>query len=215
MIAKFNTEKLRFLFAGLCITVVLAASMLTVSGQVLSTSGPDSAYCVGMGYLYATVPGVNNGRPICQFPDNSWCDAHAFFIGNCTANPSGSISPSGYIATGGVITPGGLVVPSSVYNPYSTNPYYYNSPVYSNVTQSALDIAGETKTCQKLGGSVQNVHTPYGDVSLCVFPGGSSVDLRQLASGVYTGTPSPVVYVNGVPTSDSWFYYAFSWLNAP
>ncbi len=214
MIDRFNAEKLRFLFTGLCITVFLGIGMQAVAGQALSTSGPDSAYCVGAGYLYAVVPGVNNGSPICQFPDNSWCDAHAYFIGNCTPHPSGSISPSGYIATGGVVTPGGLIVPSSTYNPYYVNPYYYNTPNIYNTSQSALDIADETKTCQTMGGRVQSVHTPYGDVNLCVFPDGSSVDLRALYNGVYTGMP-PVTYINGVPTSDNWFYYAYSWLNAP
>ncbi len=217
-----NTGKLKFFLAVLFIAAVLASSMLAVYGQVLTASapGPEGAYCINSGYLYATAPGVNNGNPICQFPDNSWCDAHKYFVGNCTPSFSGYISPSGYIATGGVITPSGVVVPSSVYpsgvyNPYATNPYYYNNPAYANVTQSALDIADETKTCQKIGGNVQRVHTTYGDVNLCVFPDGSSIDLPQLANGVYPGVPGPVIYANGIPTNDSWFYYAYSWLNAP
>jgi len=212
-ISRFNTVKMRDFLAALFIAAVLASGIFTVSGQVLPASnpGPEGAYCVNSGYLYATVPGVNNGNPICQFPDNSWCDAYAYYLGNCTP----SFSPSGYVATGGAVTPSGLVVPGSVYNPYAINPYYYNSPAYSNVTQSALDIADETKTCQSMGGSVQQVHTTYGDVNLCVFPDGSSIDLAQLASGAYGGIPGPVVYINGIPTSDGWFYYAYSWLNAP
>ena len=229
-IRETNSGKLKLFLTGLFIAVILASSMLAVSGQVLTASapGPEGAYCVNTGYLYATVPGVNNGKPICQFPDNSWCDAHAYYAGNCTPSFSGYISPSGYVATGGIVTPSGVVVPSSVYpsgvyNPYATNPYYYNNPAYANVTQSALDIADETKTCQKIGGNVQQVHTTYGDVNLCVFPDGSSLDLPQLASGaysgvypgVYSGVPGPVVYDNGIPFNDSWFYYAYSWLNAP
>lgn len=221
-ICKFNplkiiTEKMRNFFALLFIAVIFSSCIFAVYGQVLPASnpGPEGAYCVNSGYLYAVVPGVNNGKPICQFPDNSWCDSHAYFTGNCTPSTSGYISPSGYVATGGVITPSGVVVPGSIYNPYSVNPYYYNNPTYANVTQSALDIADETKTCQSMGGSVQQVHTTYGDVNLCVFPDGSSLDLQQLASGIYSGVPSPVVYANGIPTNDSWFYYAYSWLNAP
>ena len=49
-----------------------------------------------------------------------------------------------------------------------------------------LDLADATKTCQTRGGRVENVHTPYGDVNLCVFPDGSSVDLRSLSSAVLT-----------------------------
>ena len=226
-IGKFNMReanigKLKIFLAALFIATVLASGMLAVSGQVLPASnpGPEGAYCVNSGYLYATVPGVNNGNPICQFPDNSWCDAHKYFVGNCTPSLTGYISPSGYTATGGVITPSGVIVPagtyqSSVYNPYAVNPYYYNNPAYANVTQSALDIADETKTCQSIGGRVQQVHTTYGDVNLCIFPDGSSISLPQLASGVYAGAPGPAIYYNGIPANDSWFYYAYSWLNAP
>lgn len=211
MIGKFN------LLLMLLVSIIVSTGILTASAQVLPASapGPEGASCVSAGYLYATVPGVNNGRPICQFPDNSWCDAHAYYIGNCTPSLSGYISPTGYIATGGIVTPSGVVVPSGTYNPYAVNPYYYNSPAYSNVTQSALDIADETKTCQRIGGNVQQVHTTYGDVNLCVFPGGGSVSLPQLASGVYNGGPVPIVNASGVPVMDNWYYYAYSWLNAP
>jgi putative hemolysin len=214
---KFDTEKLKCLFAVLCISVFLGAGMLAVAAQVLDTSGPDSAYCVDSGYLYTTHPGVNGGRGICQFPDGTWCDAHAFFVGNCTPNPDIYAAP-------GIVTPGGYIVPSSNYNPYYYNPYYANNPYFYNDSQAALDIADATKTCQSMGGGVSSVHTPYGDVRLCVFPDGSSIDLSQLYSGVYGGTvnpviyangaTSPIVYVNGVP-GDFWYYYAYSWLNAP
>ncbi len=216
-ISRSTAEKFKFFSTVLFMATVLTFGIFTVTGQVLPAGnpGPEGAYCVNSGYLYATVPGVNNGKPICQFPDNSWCDAHAYFIGNCTPSLSGYISPSGYIATGGIITPNGAVAAGSVYNPYAINPYYYNNPAYANVTQSALDIADETKTCQSIGGRVQSVHTTYGDVNLCIFPDGSSISLPELASGVYAGAPGPVVTINGVPVDDNWYYYAYSWLNAP
>lgn len=214
---RFNAEKMSGFIAVLFTAMIFVSCMLVVSGQVLPASnpGPEGAYCVNSGYLYATVPGINNGKPICQFPDNSWCDAHTYFTGNCTPSLIGYVSPSGYAATGGIIAPTGAVVPVSVYNPYTLNPYYYNTPAYANVTQSALDIADETRTCERMGGNVQKVHTTYGDVNLCIFPDGSSIDLPQLANGVYSGAPGPVIYSNGIPTNDSWFYYAYSWLNAP
>jgi putative hemolysin len=74
----------------------------------------------------------------------------------------------------------------------------YNNP------QGALDIASATKTCQKYGGAVQRVHTSYGDVNMCVFPDGSYVNLMGLYNNVYGGFPG-----------DNWYYYAYSWLNAP
>ena len=161
----------------------------TIPGQVIgqagtaSTSAQDSAYCVGMGYNYATIPGVNGNQPVCQFTDNSWCDAHAFATGTCNLAPLS-----------------------------------YSSPYYFNTTQSALDIAAETAQCQRMGGSTRTVHTAYGDVDLCVFQDGSSVDLRALNTNAgltgYPGSgyPGPA---NPFYGGDSWYYYAYSWLNAP
>jgi putative hemolysin len=56
--------------------------------------------------------------------------------------------------------------------------------------------------CSRSGGSLRSVHTPYGDVTLCVFPNGSTCDLQSLASGNCGGV-------------DYWTIYARSWLNAP
>jgi putative hemolysin len=183
---KFNDRISTFVLAGLCVAVFLAMGLSIAAGQALDTSGPDRSYCVSMGNLYTTSPAVNNGKGICQFSDNSWCDAHAFFVGNCSRNTNGA------------------------YNPYS----------YNNA-QGALDIADATKACQHNGGRVENVHTAYGDVNLCVFPDGSSVDLRGLYNGIYNGAydgfyNSPYNgYYDGIYGGNNWYYWAYSWLNAP
>jgi putative hemolysin len=224
MINRLDTKKLKFLSALLFISVSLAAGMAVVACQVSQTSAQDSAYCVESGYLYTTIPGVDSGRGICQFPDGTWCDAHAFSTGNCSPNPA--IYPT-------IIAPGEYIVPSGNYNPYYYNPYYAYNPTFANDSQAALDIADATKSCQKMGGGVSSVHTPYGDVRLCVFPDGSSIDLSQLSGQFYgatpnlvypNGSPAPVVtstapigsvvYENGIPV-ENWYYYAYSWLNAP
>jgi putative hemolysin len=195
MTGNFNNGKSWFKLASLCAVVFLSTCSLNVMGQVIDTSGPDRAYCVDTGNLYATTPGVNNGKPVCQFSDNSWCDAHAFFTGNCTGNSR------------------------------------FNSPL------SGLDLADATKTCQTNGGRVENVHTPYADVNLCVFPDGSSVDLRSLNSavnnGIY-GMPDNRIYYtsnngiynmpysgfytlpsNGLNDANAWYYGAYAFLNSP
>ncbi|OPY48813.1 MAG: hypothetical protein A4E48_02605 [Methanosaeta sp. PtaU1.Bin060] len=188
MTRKINITGSRLLLAVFCISIILASGMPSASGeetyqqissatQAIDTSVPDRAHCVSMGYLYTTKPSLNSGKPVCQFPDGSWCDAHAFFTGNCSS--SGLSSP-------------------------------YNPSFYSN-SQGALDIAAGTKECQRLGGGVQGVHTAYGDVNLCVFPDGSTMDLRALANGAY-GYYGPY---STYPYRDNWYYYAYSWLNAP
>ncbi len=187
MIDKLNNQKGKFLIAGLGVLAILAASLLTAAGQGIDTSGPDSAYCTGNGYLYTTISGANNGKAVCQFPDNSWCDAHSYFTGNCTSSASAA----------------------GTYNPYA-----FNSP------QGALEIADASKICQNYGGGVQTVHTPYGDVSTCIFPGGGRIDLKGLYSSVYGGWPGyypgyyPGAYYGGYP-ADNWYYGAYAWLNAP
>jgi putative hemolysin len=201
MTPNFNNGNSWFKLTGLCIVVLLSTASLIVLGQAVDTSVPDRAYCVGTGNLYATTPAINNGKPVCQFADNSWCDAHAFFTGNCTGN-----SRSNY-------------------------PYSYSSPL------SGLDLADATKTCQTRGGQVENVHTPYGDVNLCIFPDGSSIDLRSLSNAVYNGingmpyngisyvpyngiysTPYNGFYTmpdNGFNDANNWYYGAYAFLNAP
>jgi putative hemolysin len=181
MIVKPDNCKVTLLFAVLGIMALLGAVVITaagqgISGQGINTSGPDSAYCTGNGYFYTTESGVNNGKPICQFPDGTWCDAHAYFTGDCEASTNVSFNPN---------------MPYNPYNPYTySNPYMYNNP------QGALDIADATKTCQKSGGVVQRVHTSYGDVNMCIFPDGSYIDLMGLYNAAYGGFSGDNWYYN-------------------
>jgi len=192
MTFELKNRKRTFLFAVLGIAVFLATGVLAAAGQGIDTSGPDSAYCTGMGYLYTTKPGINNDHAVCQFPDGTWCDAHAFFTGDCAAPTNVSYNPNLYINP-------------YTYNPYPfSNPYNYYNPYRYNNPQGALDIAAASKTCQKSGGAVQSVHTSYGDVNMCVFPDGSYIDLMALRNGIHGGF-----------YGDNWYYYAYSWLNAP
>jgi putative hemolysin len=162
------------IFAGFLIVLCLAISIPMVSGQAYSNApGSDQSYCVQSGYLYRTDPTVNNGKGICQFPDDSWCDAHAFAIGSCAPSLIVMYDP--------------FVYPSEMLD------------IYSN-TISPVTLNQAIATCHNAGGEVQTVHSPYGDVDLCVFPNGSTVDLMGLYGGIY---------------SDSWHVYASSWLNAP
>jgi hypothetical protein len=190
MTGKLNKWKLGFLFAGLC-TVVILATVLTVAGQgtyssgsypsvssasgssasTPSTSSSDRAYCVGLGYLYRSAPGINNGQGFCQFGGNSWCDAHTFATGSC--------SPSSY----------------GFSNPYGNYyPYYYSAYPYGQ------NYGGSINSCQDYGGSMQSIHTPYGDVNECVYPNGSPMN----SYGPYDG------YLG-----DNWYYYAYNYLNSP
>jgi len=66
--------------------------MLTAAAQ--DSDGQARSYCVRSGYLYSTSQGINGGQGICKFPDNSWCDAQAFFQGDCSRGLTPSIFPS-------------------------------------------------------------------------------------------------------------------------
>jgi len=79
------------------------------------------------------------------------------------------------------------------------SPNIYPAYVYGT---SGQPISSGEALCQSSGGSLRSVHTPYGDVTLCVFPNGRTCDIRSLVSGS----------CNGV---DSWTVYARSWLDAP
>lgn len=195
MTGKLNTWKMRFLFAGLCVALVLS-SATTAAGQgtyssgsypqfssasgspapAASSSSSDRAYCVGQGYLYRTAPGINNGQGFCQFGGISWCDAHAFATGSC--------SPSSY----------------GFYNRYG---YYY--PYYYSVYPYGLNYGGSINSCQDFGGSVKSIHTPYGDVNECVYPNGNVMDIY---SGFYGGPYDGYL-------GDNWNYFAYSFLNSP
>jgi putative hemolysin len=188
MTGRLNTRKFGLLFVGICIEAILAIAP-NVSGQGVysgsytpipsasgssastpSTSSSDRAHCVGSGYLYKTTPDLNGGQPVCQFDDYNWCDANAFATGKC------SIGANGF------------------YNPYGIYyPYTYNYPIRPTP-------GGANDACFSRGGNVRSVHTPYGDVDMCVLPDGSMIDLYGLYNG-YLG--------------DEWEYFAYSFLNAP
>jgi putative hemolysin len=144
----------------LCILAFLA---ILLPQSMAEGSAADAAhnYCVQMGYLYRSSPSMNNGQGICEFQDKTWCDAQAFYAGQC-------------------------------------GPRLYPSPISSsgstlNPSASAL--------CRNAGGHLENVHTPYGDVVLCVFPNGRTCDIQSLYNGMCGG--------------DDWLRYAGSWLNGP
>ena len=85
MADKRNIGRVGILLATMYVAVILT-SILIAAGQG-STKDVDRAYCVSSGYLYATSPSLNNGQGICQFPNNDWCDAHAFATGECMYIP--------------------------------------------------------------------------------------------------------------------------------
>ena len=71
----------------------------------------------------------------------------------------------------------------------------YASEPKSMYPQSAATI------CRSSGGILRSVHTPYGDITVCAFPDGSTCDLLSLTEGRCG--------------RDSWQVYARSWLDAP
>lgn len=191
MKGKINSRKSGLLFIGLCLAVFLTAGVVIVAGQgsyssgsyaigpsasvsypqssatsgsgalVSTTPSSDRAYCVRMGYLYRTNAGVNNGQPICQFSDYSWCDANAYATGKCGLGNSAT----------------GFYNPYGIYYPYLYDyPYYYNYPYIMTPGQSI-------NACTNAGGNVSSVHTPYGDVDVCKFPNGNIMNLY----GAYNG----------------------------
>jgi len=74
------------------------------------------------------------------------------------------------------------------------SPYPY---VYSG---NADWVPQARSMCLNSGGSLREVHTPYGDVVMCAFPDGSVCDIRSLLSGM---------------CGNDWLSYAYGWLNAP
>lgn len=151
---------------GLCLLALLAVCL---SSAVADASDADVAhsYCVQMGYLYHSSPSMNGGQGICQFPDNTWCDAQAFYAGQCGPR----LSPNLMMGPGSILT----------------------TPIPSTTSASTL--------CRNSGGRLESVHTPYGDVTLCVFPNGRTCDIQSLYNGMCGG--------------DDWLRYASSWLNGP
>jgi putative hemolysin len=145
---------------GLYILAFLAVGLPMAAADSVGEDAAHS-YCVQMGYLYRSSPGLNGGQGVCEFPDKTWCDAQAYYMGQCGP----SLSPN--------------------FMPYSEST--------RSISASAL--------CSNAGGRLESVHTPYGDVILCVFPDGRTCDIQSLSNGMCGG--------------DGWFRYAQSWLNAP
>jgi putative hemolysin len=174
MMAMRNRWEAKSLLAALCSVVAVLATASMAAGQgplSSSTASTDRSYCVDMGYLYRTAPGINNGQGFCQF-DGSWCDAHSFATGSCGTINSGFLNPYGY------------------YYPYYYNAYY----------PYGLNYGGSIASCSSYNGSVQTIHTPYGDFDQCVLPDGRAIDLY----GLHNGYPG-----------DVWYSTAYSFLNPP
>jgi putative hemolysin len=74
------------------------------------------------------------------------------------------------------------------------SPYPYDYSRNADLTPQARSI------CSNSGGSLREVHTPYGDVVMCAFPDGSTCDIRSLLAGT---------------CGNGWLSYAYSWLHAP
>jgi putative hemolysin len=73
-------------------------------------------------------------------------------------------------------------------------------PEYA-VQTASVGSASAQDICQRSGGSMKSVHTPWGDILMCVFPDGTTCDSRALSEGRCG--------------ADYWTIYAQSWLNAP
>lgn len=87
------------------------------------------------------------------------------------------------------------------YNPYGVYyPYFYDYPYYGGYTYPRMTPGQSIDACTSAGGNVTSVHTPYGDVDVCRFPNGNIMDLYGLSNGLL---------------GDNWYYYAYSYLNAP
>ncbi len=145
---------------GLCILAFLAVCLSSAVADA-SDADPAHSYCVQMGYLYRSSDDMNGGQGICEFPDKTWCDAQAFYAGQC----------------GPRLSPNLMTGPENIWTPSAST------------------------LCQNSGGRLESVHTPYGDVTLCVFPNGRTCDIQSLYNGMCGG--------------DDWLRYARSWLDGP
>ncbi|MDD1762028.1 MAG: DUF333 domain-containing protein [Methanothrix sp.] len=76
-----------------------------------------------------------------------------------------------------------------------------------NIVPGYAIVTGSTGTpsvqdiCRSSGGRMKSVHTPYGDIAMCVFPDGTTCDAKAISEGRCG--------------ADYWTIYAQSWLNAP
>ncbi len=138
MIIGLDIKIDRIFFTGLCVLIFIVIGTMNGIGQGVSygtseeTESQAHTYCVQMGFTYVMTPTLNNGQPVCKFPDGNWCDANAFYNGQCAAsyNPAGLPNPYatyyGYTDTGSVHTPYGDVPLNMAYNNgniYVRNPY--------------------------------------------------------------------------------------------
>jgi putative hemolysin len=73
-------------------------------------------------------------------------------------------------------------------------------PGYAFATGSTK-VASMQEICISSGGRIKSVHTPYGDIAICVFPDGTTCDAKAISEGRCG--------------ADYWTIYAQSWLNAP
>lgn len=73
-------------------------------------------------------------------------------------------------------------------------------PGYAFETGSTK-AASMQEICLASGGKIKSVHTPYGDINVCVFPDGTTCDAKAISEGRCG--------------ADYWMIYAQSWLNAP
>ena len=154
------TNKLDFeiegaLFARLCAIVFLIASSIAIVGLGVSDVQDQSSesqaahdYCVQMSYLYTSTPQLNNGQPVCKFTETTWCDAIAYYEGQCTAsyNPGGLPNP--YAAYYGY--PQG----ESVHTPYGDVPAgaaYSSGTIPVNPTYGGLSTAEKEQAAWAYG----------------------------------------------------------------
>ncbi|MDD1751975.1 MAG: DUF333 domain-containing protein [Methanotrichaceae archaeon] len=156
MTSKLDIEIRGVLFVGLYTLVFLMAGAMNGVGQDVSSGQSESQaahdYCVQMGNLYQTTPTLNNGQPICTFSNGAWCDANAFYKGQCSAtyNPAGLPNPYatyyGYPPSSSVHTPYGDVPANAAYgsgNIYMGNPYYggWTDPYYGGMSTAGAEQA--------------------------------------------------------------------------
>jgi putative hemolysin len=77
---------------GLYILAFLAVGLPLVTADSPAEDAAHS-YCVQMGYLYRSSPGLNGGQGVCEFPDKTWCDAQAYYSGQCGPSLSPNFMP--------------------------------------------------------------------------------------------------------------------------
>lgn len=156
---------------SILVCILIISALIAPSLADENATDPARTHCVSSGYLYRIAPGMNGGEPVCMFPDKSWCDADGFYQGLCGPSLSPNIYPE----------------------------YVFEGP--ETIASTATATATTEGLCRNAGGSMKMVHTPYGDIQMCVFPDGRTCDARAISEGRCG--------------ADQWMIYAQSWLNAP